>query len=73
VDVFFRQSWKDERLAFRSTDYDKPIVLGHSHYNELWVPDTFFVNEKVAATHDVTTPNKLLWIERDGTILYSQR
>ncbi|XP_064638049.1 glycine receptor subunit alpha-2-like isoform X2 [Lineus longissimus] len=73
MDVFFRQMWKDERLKFRNVNYKKPIVLGHSHYSELWVPDTFFVNEKVAAIHHVTTPNKLLWIEPDGTILYSQR
>ena len=41
--------------------------------NKVWVPDTYFSNERRAAIHSVTTTNKLMHIYRDGTIVYSMR
>ena len=39
----------------------------------IWKPDTFFYNGKKSYLHTITTPNKLLRINRDGHILYSVR
>ena len=35
----------------------------------IWVPDTFFVNEKIALFHQATTENQFLRIMHTGEIL----
>jgi hypothetical protein len=69
--VFFRQRWNDPRLKYN--DYSTAVTLGWSRAGELWLPDTFFSNEKKANSHKITVPNKLLRIYPNGDILYSQR
>ena len=39
----------------------------------IWKPDTYFYNGQGAYLHTTTTPNKLLRIRQDGTVLYSMR
>ena len=71
LDIFLRQSWRDDRLANISTIKSFPItydVLG-----KLWIPDLYVVNEKEGHTHDITVPNRLIRLAPDGSILYSQR
>ncbi|XP_064637586.1 glycine receptor subunit alpha-4-like isoform X2 [Lineus longissimus] len=71
ISVFFRQRWNDPRLQY--TAYTTPITLGYNRVGEIWVPDTFFSNEKKANSHQITVPNKLLRIHPNGDVLYSQR
>ena len=72
--IFLRQEWRDPRLQFdRSVFNHTAVTLDPSFLTELWVPDTFIVNEKVADFHYVTKDNKLLRLSNDGTILYSAR
>uniref|UniRef100_A0A4W5JMI7 Gamma-aminobutyric acid type A receptor subunit alpha2 n=1 Tax=Hucho hucho TaxID=62062 RepID=A0A4W5JMI7_9TELE len=69
--VFFRQSWKDERLKF-----DGPmdiLRLNNLMASKIWTPDTFFHNGKKSVAHNMTMPNKLLRIQDDGTLLYTMR
>ena len=40
---------------------------------EIWVPDLYFTNEKVASFHDVTVPNKMLHLFSDGRVVYRLR
>uniref|UniRef100_A0A674DEK2 Gamma-aminobutyric acid receptor subunit alpha-2 n=1 Tax=Salmo trutta TaxID=8032 RepID=A0A674DEK2_SALTR len=71
IDVFFRQSWKDERLKF-----DGPmniLRLNNLMASKIWTPDTFFHNGKKSVAHNMTMPNKLLRIQDDGTLLYTMR
>ncbi|XP_056152472.1 gamma-aminobutyric acid receptor subunit alpha-2 [Lampris incognitus] len=71
IDVFFRQSWKDERLTF-----DGPmniLPLNNLMASKIWTPDTFFHNGKKSVAHNMTMPNKLLRIQDDGTLLYTMR
>ena len=59
-DMYFRQFWHDPRLAFeRAPGLDK-LVVGAEYIKRIWVPDTFFVNEKVALFHQATTENQFL-------------
>ena len=59
-DMYFRQFWHDPRLAFeRRPGLDK-LVVGAEYIKLIWVPDTFFVNEKVALFHQATTENQFL-------------
>uniref|UniRef100_A0A3Q4BSF7 Gamma-aminobutyric acid receptor subunit alpha-2 n=1 Tax=Mola mola TaxID=94237 RepID=A0A3Q4BSF7_MOLML len=71
VDVFFRQSWKDERLKFHGPMNILP--LNNLMASKIWTPDTFFHNGKKSVAHNMTMPNKLLRIMEDGTLLYTMR
>ncbi|XP_052591048.1 gamma-aminobutyric acid receptor subunit alpha-4 isoform X2 [Peromyscus californicus insignis] len=71
MDVFFRQTWIDQRLK-----YDGPIEilrLNNMMVTKVWTPDTFFRNGKKSVSHNMTAPNKLFRIMRNGTILYTMR
>ncbi|XP_006010163.2 gamma-aminobutyric acid receptor subunit alpha-5 [Latimeria chalumnae] len=71
IDVFFRQSWKDERLKFKGPMQRLP--LNNLLASKIWTPDTFFLNGKKSIAHNMTTPNKLLRLKDDGTLLYTMR
>ncbi|KAJ0065195.1 hypothetical protein NL108_006544 [Boleophthalmus pectinirostris] len=71
IDVFFRQSWKDERLCFKGPM--KQLALNNLLASNIWTPDTFFLNGKKSIAHNMTTPNKLLRLNEDGTLLYTMR
>ncbi|XP_038187853.1 gamma-aminobutyric acid receptor subunit alpha-4 isoform X3 [Arvicola amphibius] len=71
MDVFFRQTWMDKRLK-----YDGPMEilrLNNMMVTKVWTPDTFFRNGKKSVSHNMTAPNKLFRIMRNGTILYTMR
>ncbi|KAJ8351789.1 hypothetical protein SKAU_G00232650 [Synaphobranchus kaupii] len=71
IDVFFRQSWKDERLRFKGPM--EMLPLNNLLASNIWTPDTFFLNGKKSIAHNMTTPNKLLRLTDDGTLLYTMR
>ncbi|XP_048085974.1 gamma-aminobutyric acid receptor subunit alpha-3-like isoform X2 [Alosa alosa] len=71
IDVFFRQTWRDDRLKF-----DGPmqiLPLNNLLASKIWTPDTFFHNGKKSVAHNMTTPNKLLRLVDNGTLLYTMR
>lgn len=72
VDLFLRQSWVDPRLKYTHSEIEK-LELGTKMMDFVWIPDTFFVNEKDASFHVVTVPNKLMFLHHDGSIFYSLR
>jgi len=73
LDMYFRQFWQDPRLSFeRRPGLDK-LVVGAEYIKLIWVPDTFFVNEKTAYFHDATTDNQFVRIFHTGDILRSIR
>ncbi|XP_013401391.1 glycine receptor subunit alpha-4-like [Lingula anatina] len=75
VNLYLRQMWNDPRLALNASvhGHDAGITLSDKALADLWVPDLFFSNEKQSWRHDITTPNVLLRIGQDGSVLYSQR
>ncbi|CDQ61762.1 unnamed protein product [Oncorhynchus mykiss] len=71
MDVFFRQTWVDRRLR-----YEGPIEilrLNNMMVANVWTPDTFFRNGKKSVAHNMTAPNRLFRIMKNGTILYTMR
>ncbi|GBL96717.1 Glutamate-gated chloride channel [Araneus ventricosus] len=68
--ITFRQSWVDDRLKYdqRGINY-----VSLSYPEKLWIPDLFFSNEDTGHFHNMITPNNLIRIYPDGTILYSTR
>ncbi len=74
MDCYFRQSWVDSRLQFNSSLLNlTSLQVSVSVLDKLWKPDTHFLNGKHSYLHNVTSPNKLLRITGDGSILYSMR
>ena len=73
LDLYFRQFWQDPRLSFEKRLGLEKLVVGAEYIKLIWVPDTFFVNEKKAYFHDATTDNQFLRILHTGDILRSIR
>ena len=71
MDAYFRQTWTDRRLQFNGPVWEMAIHL--KMLERIWTPDTFFYNGRASYLHTITTPNKLLRIRQDGTVLYSMR
>ena len=47
------QFWTDPRLSFERSENLEKLVVGAEYIKLIWVPDTFFVNEKIALFHQV--------------------
>ncbi|MPC75194.1 Gamma-aminobutyric acid receptor subunit beta [Portunus trituberculatus] len=73
MDFYFRQYWTDPRLDFSAYKGLNEIQVSTDYTNKIWVPDTFFPNEKRAYYHTATTPNELLRISSNGNVLRSIR
>ncbi|XP_064636840.1 glycine receptor subunit alphaZ1-like isoform X2 [Lineus longissimus] len=74
VDIFFRQSWNDPRLKHTGINGDnKTLALPAKMLDKIWIPDSFFSNEKMARGHDITVPNKLIRIYSTGNVMFSNR
>ena len=79
--MYFRQFWNDPRLKTRQTglwktglDKNKIVLSGLEGTNfPIWIPDTFFVNEKTAHIHQHTVPNQFVRILDSGDVLVSKR
>ncbi|XP_050416972.1 glycine receptor subunit alpha-2 isoform X1 [Patella vulgata] len=71
--VFLRQSWTDHRLQYTKLPNIRSLELDARLMEQIWVPDLFFTNEKTAAFHHVTVPNRLMHIFPNGTLYYSCR
>ena len=42
MDIFFRQTWRDERLAFDLTsDNINELTIGADILKNIWLPDTY--------------------------------
>ena len=72
LDIYFRQHWTDARLQFGSRDdsliNDTKIVGGREISEQIWTPDTFFVNERSSSSKECFV--RLL---PSGSVLWSQR
>lgn len=71
ITMYLNQYWKDERLAFSSSD--EILTLPGDFAEKIWVPDTFFANDKNSYLHDVTEKNKMVRLHGDGSITYGMR
>ncbi|XP_066584105.1 gamma-aminobutyric acid receptor subunit beta-like [Prorops nasuta] len=71
ITMYLNQYWKDERLAF--SQEDEILTLSGDFAEKIWVPDTFFANDKNSFLHDVTERNKLVRLSGDGSVTYGMR
>ena len=73
TDFYFRQYWKDPRLSFDRLPGIERIMVSTEYLKNIWVPDTFFANEKSSYMHMATTSNEFLRISHAGEINRSIR
>ncbi|KAK6757955.1 hypothetical protein RB195_015648 [Necator americanus] len=73
VQLTFRESWRDDRLKYGLNGESVPDFLILTAGQQIWMPDSFFQNEKQAYKHMIDKPNVLIRVHKDGTILYSVR
>ncbi|CAL8119988.1 unnamed protein product [Orchesella dallaii] len=71
ITMYLNQYWKDERLAYSTKD--DQLTLAGDFAEKVWVPDTFFANDKSSFLHDVTEKNKMVRLAGDGSITYGMR
>merc|ERR1711962_1630292 len=69
-DVFFAQSWKDNRLRLPDNMTSEYRLLPIEWLTEIWRPDSFFKNAKSVTFQTMTIPNHYIWLWKDKTILY---
>ncbi|XP_053651803.1 gamma-aminobutyric acid receptor subunit beta isoform X4 [Cherax quadricarinatus] len=73
LDFYFRQHWTDPRLSFPDRGGLDELTVGSEYLQKIWVPDTFFANEKKSYFHTATTSNEMLRITNQGKVLRSIR
>jgi len=73
MSVYLRQTWIDPRLIFDKLPAgQEKIRLDQDYWRMLWVPDTFFRNEKKANFHVVTVPTRFFTLNTtSGSIWYT--
>ncbi|XP_030065520.1 gamma-aminobutyric acid receptor subunit beta-4 isoform X1 [Microcaecilia unicolor] len=71
ITMYFQQSWRDKRLAY--TDIPLNLTLDNRVADQLWLPDTYFLNDKKSYLHGVTVKNRMIRLHPDGTVLYGLR
>jgi len=75
--ITMRQQWNDKRLKYKDRLHggmaDRIQYLTLTDASKVWMPDTFFRNEKIGAFHNILTPNLYIRVYPDGDVLYSIR
>jgi len=74
--ITLRQQWNDGRLSYKNRIFgmeDKIRYLTMTDSTKVWMPDTFFRNEKVGRFHNILQPNLYVRVFPDGDVLYSIR
>lgn len=71
ITMYFQQSWRDKRLAYAEMALN--LTLDNRVADQLWLPDTYFLNDKKSFLHGVTVKNRMIRLHPDGTVLYGLR
>jgi gamma-aminobutyric acid receptor subunit beta len=73
TDFYFRQKWFDPRLEFKPVGQIEELCVGAEFADKIWLPDTFFANEKTATFHKATTENTFIRVGYNGRVYRSIR
>ncbi|OTF77896.1 hypothetical protein BLA29_001624 [Euroglyphus maynei] len=71
--LYLHQYWRDERLVFSGGDDGDELTLSGDFSERIWVPDTFFANDKNSFLHEVTEKNKMIRLQSNGSVSYGMR
>ncbi|KAG5675827.1 hypothetical protein PVAND_005697 [Polypedilum vanderplanki] len=76
VDMFVHQKWSESRLTLTDDlfeDGDDYITLPPEHFENLWQPDPYFLNSKVAEIATLTHKFSSVTLYKNKTIRYAAR
>ncbi|XP_063728435.1 gamma-aminobutyric acid receptor subunit beta-1-like, partial [Symsagittifera roscoffensis] len=70
--IYLRQYWKDHRLSFKHIlgEDIKVMPVDGRITDKLWLPDTYFTNDKDSYLQDITVKNRMVRIMKDGTVVF---
>ncbi|XP_078268771.1 gamma-aminobutyric acid receptor subunit beta-4-like [Rhinoraja longicauda] len=71
ITMYFQQGWRDKRLSYTAIPLN--LTLDNRVADQLWLPDTYFLNDKKSFLHRVTVKNRMIRLHPDGTVLYGLR
>uniref|UniRef100_A0A0N5AV93 Glutamate-gated chloride channel n=1 Tax=Syphacia muris TaxID=451379 RepID=A0A0N5AV93_9BILA len=70
----FQQEWFDNRLNFEHLSEFRTIdFINVARDQKLWIPDTFFQNERNGWYHLLDQENKFIRVRSDGKVFYNRR
>ncbi|VDP11385.1 unnamed protein product [Onchocerca flexuosa] len=70
----FQQEWFDDRLRYVDhSDFRNFDFIHVAHDQMLWIPDTFFQNERNGWYHMLDQENKFIKLRSDGKVIYNRR
>lgn len=70
ADIFLAQSWRDHRLRLPENMTEEYRILDVGWLQDIWRPDCFFKNAKKVTFHEMSVPNRYLWLYHDKTLIY---
>ena len=76
MQVYFRQTWRDPRLAFDGLNLTEKEYIKFSPdfiSSKMWLPDGYFDNEKEGKVHTIMRTNEYFRLHRDGSVYFSTR
>ncbi|KAI3418907.1 hypothetical protein GPALN_008005 [Globodera pallida] len=74
VQFRFQQGWVDERLAFRVLGEERNFEYIYVARDQtIWIPDSFFQNERSGHYHMLDQENRFVKIRADGRVTYNRR
>ncbi|XP_065933308.1 gamma-aminobutyric acid receptor subunit beta isoform X2 [Magallana gigas] len=73
ITIYLNQYWTDERLTHGNLSTSTSLTLTGDFADKIWVPDTFFANDKNSFLHDVTEKNKMIRLYGNGSVVYGMR
>ncbi|KAL7039868.1 hypothetical protein ACKWTF_000154 [Chironomus riparius] len=76
VDMFVHQKWRESRLTLTDDlfeDGDDYVTLPPEHFENLWQPDPYFLNSKVAEIATLTHKFSTVTLYKNKTIRYAAR
>ncbi|XP_071125196.1 glycine receptor subunit alpha-2-like isoform X2 [Mytilus edulis] len=73
MSMYLRQQWTDSRLRYEAPEGLTKIELDNEIKKEIWVPDLSFMTDMDTKVHQVTLPNKMMFLYPDGFVSYSTR
>uniref|UniRef100_UPI00398F0DC7 gamma-aminobutyric acid receptor subunit beta-4-like isoform X1 n=2 Tax=Pristiophorus japonicus TaxID=55135 RepID=UPI00398F0DC7 len=71
ITMYFQQGWRDKRLSYTAIPLN--LTLDNRVADHLWLPDTYFLNDKKSFLHGVTVKNRMIRLHPDGSVLYGLR
>lgn len=72
LSMYLRYMWYDARLSFDAATNNNftTIKLPDNAWDQIWIPEVVFRNEKHATFHDVSTANRMLRLHDTGKVWY---